>query len=927
MNKSSASDNSMSNTAVSKREDVTVCDNIQALTISAMPESTGVTSFVQEACEQVEVLGSHYVSSKLNTHQPDVQDLKEYFNRPRVIASGSSTLNVRGQQVSLDINKLNLFNTYFPNSFSRLLGVYGLRFRMVFTLQMAATSFSQGVVCLSFQYNTTGTSATTYLRAAASSTATNIPHVRCDISETTMVQLSVPFMYQREFLTVNAGDNTVNEWTYGVLSLNNILPVRTGSGNNPTYTIFIHLEDLELIGASPESWSNISYQAGKPIEKEFEDDAYPYSSTLHSASRTARWIAKGIPAISSIAGTTSWFLGKAAGVVRYFGYATPLVQEPPIRQMRVDTILEQNVDVPSQSVMVGPMCSNRLKVDPQFASTDVDEMSLAYVLGQWSQIRYNAITNTDVRGTLINGMVVSPCHMHFTTTVTSKTMPVVGTVGYNSVIPSNLLYWGSCFRQWRGDLEYRFTFAKTKLHAGRVIVYYTPSNITASQLTAGSAVTLKGPDVTGGPHPFGYSAIFDLKDGNVFTFKVPFISDTPYKDIWGATGTLNMYVMDQLNASSTISTTVDILTEVRCMPDFELSIPMGNVYPAATVSVPTLQAGTVTSAISNNASEAVIGEQIMSVKQLISMPANVWNPGNTVLAGNNAVQTLWPWWQQGPLSNTTPPAALGTYELSPFTMGAYAARAYCYVRGSTDFHFYFRSQDTVNTLVYQHAAPGINALTGASVPFSLNNTSYVQTSQDSMHVRVPGYARTSRYVAGSLNNVVYSASGLAFSDTTPFQFTRVRFENSGAANASIKITRAAGDDAMLGHYMGPVPLLLNNAALSGGAWDAYTTLYQSSKEVFHSRTGCVIMDDFEDIDGKAMPLNCQQKEVAPPPTPSRNRSMRPPSPFKVSGDVGVKPDNLSGKLTSLLARAELLPKYANLTAQVAEVVSEALDQQ
>lgn len=149
MNKSSASlINSNENDSV--RESKVVCDTINALTISGADESTGVTNFVQEACEQVEVLGKHYVPSKLTTTQGDLQDLKEYFRRPRVISSAFFTANARGQQFASNVDKINLLTSYFPSGFSRLQGVLGFRFKLVFTLQVSATPFFQGVLALGF---------------------------------------------------------------------------------------------------------------------------------------------------------------------------------------------------------------------------------------------------------------------------------------------------------------------------------------------------------------------------------------------------------------------------------------------------------------------------------------------------------------------------------------------------------------------------------------------------------------------------------------------------------------------------------------------------------------------------------------------------------------------------------------------------------
>lgn len=922
VNKSSASN--QSNNVIPERDALEICDNITSLAISGS-ETTGVTTFAQEACEQVDVLGKFYVPSSVGTLQPELQDLKEYFRRPRVMAQGAFVLNTRNNPVQFNFSDSN-FETYFPGARTRLLGVYGMRFRTVFTLQIAATPFSQGVACLSFQYDTSTTDPNTFVRSKYACSATNIPHVRLDVSETTMVQLSVPYLNMREYLTINDGSVSA-KWQTGVVAINTILPMRTGSGNNPTYRLYVHLEDLELVGAAPDALTTVNFQAGKPIDKEFANEAYPISSAVASASETFRWISRGVPSIRSLAGPTSWFLGKAAGAIRYFGWSKPAIQDAPVRMHVYNNILENNVDVPSNALVMGPMISNRLKVDPQFAATDVDEMALPFVLSQWCQVKYFTLSNSDIAGTLKMGIPISPASMYFNT-LTSNSTPTVFSDTFNSFFPTGLFYWGNMFRQWRGDMKFRFTFGKTKMHAGRVIVYFTPSEVLLSQLPPNTSVALKVPDVTGGPHPFGYSKVFDLKDSNVFDFEVPYISDTPYKDFYGATGTLTMFVMDQINASSVISTTIDCMVEVCGSTNFELAVFKGNDFPANVSAVPRFQAGVVIPSIAENASEMAVGEHINSVKQIIAMPSTVFD--YVALPNGLDKYALLPWWSGAIQVNLLPPSRLDSLENSVWNPGSYAARAYCYARGSTDYHVYREQPVKMSMWIYQVSAPGNVPPAFSLVPANNVAVPFLQTTDDTLHTRFPAYGRVARYVCGSLNNLnMYpSQASLSQSDTVPFQVGKLRTYNYDTQGTTVYVYRCAGDDAMLGHYMGPVPLAIQPT--TGGTfanWNNTTAIRQSGRQLYHRRTGNSYIDPEYAAELDAEDQKNKPHEVAPPPTPSRNRSMRPPSPFKVSGDVGVKPDNLSGKLTSLLARAELLPKYANLTAQVAEVVSEALDQQ
>jgi hypothetical protein len=72
---------------VSIRDEEHECNLIDSMSINANDETTGVTSFVQEACTEMEVTGQKYVPSSIVTNSADLQDLKAYFSRPRLIAS------------------------------------------------------------------------------------------------------------------------------------------------------------------------------------------------------------------------------------------------------------------------------------------------------------------------------------------------------------------------------------------------------------------------------------------------------------------------------------------------------------------------------------------------------------------------------------------------------------------------------------------------------------------------------------------------------------------------------------------------------------------------------------------------------------------------------------------------------------------------
>lgn len=872
---------------------------------------------IQEACQAVEVLGKHYKPDTTSGTTAILQDLKEYFRRPVVVNSAVFTLNVSGSVFQGNIDLATLA-TYFTGFQNRLKGVAGISFDLVFTLQIAATPFTQGVLALCWQYDYDATSY--YLdRTNLAPLCTNIPHVRIDLSDSTMVQLKIPFLSAVQFLHLASSDN------YGTFGLQALLPIRNSASGTtvPSYRLLMHLENLQLFHAVPDSVAPLAFQAGgkAPIDVEFEQEAYPYSSGLHAMSRTFKWIAKGVPQLSSLAGPTSWFLGKAAGVVRYFGFSKPLVQEPPHRMWFSSSIMEHNVDVPSNALMVGSQASNRLKVDENIACSDVDEMSMAYVLGQWSQIARTAYRTTDVVGQNLWGTPVSPSCFWFK----SRTIPplynspppaLVSVGSYNAFIPSNLFYWGQGFKQWRGDLEFRFTFSKTKMHGGRVLVQFNPlSGSSFNGVGVGAVGTFDAADTT---VPFGYSAIFDMRDNNVFTFKVPYYNNVGYTNMNCCTGTLVMKVFDTLMVSSVISGIVDVLVEVRALPDFEMAIPQTVTYVVADGdATPVFQSGIV-QVIKKDISEQSVGESINSVKQLISIPSPLRTNTNAFLSnpiGPNAAifEAVMPWYTRPPPGSSSLP---NTYDYlnmpaKAVNWGAYSSACYLYARGSTDLHVNVIGPEDMTFLGFQ--LPAVNA--SATIVSRVIANSAAWLTGKSAHFRFPGYQYAVRTSMNSTDlGVISTSTTYTPISTLDVQYTCGLRVMNGGPGSYYQLRVCAGDDAMLGHYMGPP--MLQATPTSANLFDSYsaayllngtaappTSLMAAAPGVVETTVGAPLVPQ------AAEPQATLVEEIQQPVSRTLNVNKvvspfepTPPIPI-TSGDTGVFPSARAGGLTRSLPRA------------------------
>lgn len=781
-----------------------------------------MTSFLQEACSSVEVLGKHHKPPQVLNYQEDVQNLTDYFKRPRLISRGALALSSIASQGQWDMTYASILS-YFPQAAFRLSGVYGVKATLCFRLQVASTPFHQGLLALNWQYSCSSSFIGTAKRANYPGLCTNLPHVRLDLSESTMCELKVPYMSWREFWSTDA------VVAYGLLALHSILPIAPVVGiNAPTYELYMHWEDIEFYAADSISFSTITPQSGKMVkrargvEAKEADDAHLLSDSLSHGARIARFVTKNIPSLAAFSTPTAWALDTASGVARFFGFSKPQLQEPPVRMVMGVTGGEQNVDLPSTTQMLGLMASNTLGFSSEFSHSDVDEMALEYVLGQYSQICAGNFAVTDAAGAALYGASVSPCAFWYRQPAAApfgnfrQPAAIGGTDTTNAFLPSHAFWWASLFRYWRGGFRFRISFAKTKHHGGRVLVTYNPG-----ESSGGAWTTVEGPEVSGSlTQPFGYSAIFDLRDTNVLEFDVPYTSGFPYQYFGNRIGSLSMVVLDPLQAPSVVAQVVPFLVEVKCLPGFELADYSGMTwYPHLSVPTIKLQSGKLIDVISDDANQLTVGESIKSAKQLIMSPVMV---DSAVPVTNTTIQGV-PWWFYSLMTNTTPIPPGFDYSGFTHAPGAIAS-CYSFARGSTDYHIYPHRADNI-AFVARHTASRIvvrNAAATVNTPSVLYGTrsatpGVVATAGAPLHVRFPAFSpavRLPTYIGG-INRYRFAFTNNAgvnsYADANPGiladypTFTAI---NSSGTGSYATTSFCAGDDAALGMYIGPPPLAL-----------------------------------------------------------------------------------------------------------------------
>lgn len=797
-----------------------------SMALDGQAQATGVTTFANEACEATDIFDSYFEDQDLIA-QADLQDLKAYFERPRLISRGTVAFGSRAQILGIAVERAT-FKSWFPQWSNRLSGAYGITFTMNFRLQVAATAFHQGLLALSNQYGWGSTQSANFTRGGNSASATNIPHVRLDLTETTMVELKVPFLYHNDFFPVE--DNFgIDTQYYSYVSLNTILSSISVAGLSPaTYELYVYFSDIKLFGADNAAVTSIALQSGGVVKKELKESKL-LSNSLGGAAKVASFVGRNIPSLAALAGPTAWALDTAAGIAKYFGYSRPMLQDPPMRVIRMPYSGETNVDVAMAGYTLGTQQSNTLAISPNFGASNVDEMTFDFIKKQWSQICVGTVTSSNTHNQAIYATPVSLSCFWFRApaaatycnwTYPANSASLLSQSG-NAFLPSSLMNLGSFFRQWRGGIRFRFTFAKTKFHGGRYMVSYNPRmGKTDFRATFGGAI--QGPEnVAGLVQPYGYSMIIDLKDGNVFEFSVPYMMEVPWCSFESDVGGLSMVCIDPLQSSSSVTPTVPFMVEVCAEDDFEVNDYSGPYFvPAPNGTIYTQSGGTVRT-VSKDPSPFTMGEKLMSVKQIIQIP---WWGNYSVNASATLAHVIAPWYVNltfWPVINGAGLPNVNTIAVKGAGNPASIwAKCYAYAKGGTDFHLYTKGPGANNVAVIAQQSPATYRTFGAnnagySYRGMYGSTPKVMTTGESpLHIRTPAFQMFKRIPTQALDGIVFSTWGLGTVASGYYRshFDSVTVDNgANAAPVGVFVARAAADDAALAHYMGPVPIYIPNS--------------------------------------------------------------------------------------------------------------------
>jgi hypothetical protein len=300
-------------------------------------------------------------------------------------------------------------------------------------------------------------------------------------------EFTCPFMWPKSFIRtlVLAEANRLGSLD---LVIYRGLQSANGSSSGVTVQVYAWMEDVVL--------------AGPTIGAALQADEYgvgvvsaPASAVAAAASRLTS-----IPVIGRFAKATEIGASAVSNIAKLFGFTNvPVIDDAkPVRNSPFPSLASAEIGYPHDKLALD--AKNELSIDPKIVGLDgEDELAISSFVQRESYL---------VDSTWTNAMAPD------TPLFTSAVMPNLTYVSGNAIDFTPMSLVSNMFRNWRGDIIYRFRFIASPFHKGRVRISYDPQ-----------APAIQ---TTGDTGPAVLNRIVDLGAETDIEFRIPYQQALPW---------------------------------------------------------------------------------------------------------------------------------------------------------------------------------------------------------------------------------------------------------------------------------------------------------------------------------------------------------------------------------------------------------------
>lgn len=470
----------------------------------------------------------------------------------------------------------NALNEYKLNNYAFLRGNLHLKF------VISGTNFIYGCEGVFYAHmqdspvnssTAYGNSAYTGANGQHTAQLSQLPHIYMTPHDSKGGELVIPFLYNRNWLTIPNGGTEFNY--FGSLIYYRMVQFQSANGGTSsgiTINTFAWLEDVELSGPT----TTLAFQSKRTTTKK---DEYGMNGTVSgpasAVAALSSWFTD-IPVIGPFATATQQGAKAIAAGAAALGYTN----EPEIssihsfRPVVNPPLASSEISFPIEKLTIDP--KNELTIDNgSIGGPRIDELNMKYLLTKEAYLGNITWAQTSAEGTGLGSFTINP-----------GTFIQVDTSTYNStyayaVYPLPIAYFSQLFQFWRGDIILRFKVIASQYHKGRLRIIFDPSghggttvvntdslNAVYSEIIdigAETDVEVRIPYMQAAEwsliQPFQSSPNYTLGSIGGFNHLVPYTN-----------GTVVLRVMNELTAP-VAGATATIMVFARAAENFELNGP------------------------------------------------------------------------------------------------------------------------------------------------------------------------------------------------------------------------------------------------------------------------------------------------------------------------------------------------------------------
>jgi len=538
------------------------------------------------------------------------QDIIDFLGKPIYIGNSTfSTSTSRGSQMFFHKPSTTIDPILGdPMWLSKLQGFYSMRGTFVYDIIVNATPFHAGAFLANF-FPTNSLLLENLSMHVANLTATS-QHpgsIICNINKDHYI-VKIPFIAPTEMYPLSPTNGTPD---FGQFSIWCWSPLLAGAAaaNSITLSIWGHWEDVTLGPVFPQAAQNarrnkkVIVKKRNPIEAETNSGKGPISSMLSSVSLAADALSD-IPMISSIASTVSWASSIASGVASAFGFSAPRTNVGP-KLIVGGSLFSRNAnsDKFDPSVHLATVNDGKVCLIEGKSVYQGDEMAISFIKSRPAYMDNFQYTTSNTVGQRIYSYALSPLSARV-----PYTYDGLNCIQYTPVGALARSFWF-----YTGGLKLRVKLFKTAFHAGTLVFAFVP-NDTSTAWTLQQTAPLN-------------RYVLDIQTEDSFEMEFPYQSPDPWLQVVDYIGSMHVYAFTPLRAPESVSQSIDITIEILGADDLVFSnpvtsgatplLPQGAVEEVNEESVNTI-GDTHGHPDSLQFSETCIGEQIVSIKQLLN---------------------------------------------------------------------------------------------------------------------------------------------------------------------------------------------------------------------------------------------------------------------------------------------------------------------